>query len=104
MALRWDLKPLFKNARPDDFEYRFTRRSLISGIVAVGALVVGTWGLPYWQFLIIAVAVIAAFDAGDMAVPFEDDEIFEEVEPADDPDADRPLTAREKLYRPVEER
>jgi len=103
MALRWDLKPVFPNASPDSDAARITRRSVISGALAIGAFIfVASLDLPYWQTILIGLGLVAAFDAGDMAVPFEDDgEIFEEVE---DPDADRPLSAREKLYRPVEER
>lgn len=99
MALRWDLKPLFKNAKPGSDAGNWTRRSAISATLAVGGLMVGTLNIQWWQFLIIAVAMIFAFDAGDMRFPFDD-----EPEYADDPDADRPLTRRELLYRPESER
>lgn len=95
MALRWDLKPLFKNAKPGTDADMWTRRSAISSTLAFTGLMVGTMSVHWWQFLIIAVAMVFAFDAGDMRFPFSDD---------DDPDADRPLTRRELLYRPESER
>jgi len=103
MALRWDLRPVFPNAPEDSDAARITRRTVISGTVALTALItVSAIGVPWYVYLIVVVGMVAAFDSADHAVPFEGDgELFEEVE---DPDADRPLTAREKLYRPVEER
>lgn len=95
MAIRWDLKPVFPNAREGSELATITRRTVISGALASTVLViVASWGLPLWQYLVIAFGLAAAFDAGDMRVPFEDDE------PVEDPDADRPLSRRELLYRP----
>lgn len=86
MALRWDLKPVFPNAPEDSDLATITRRTVISGAVATVALViVASWGLPLWQYLIVAVGIVAAFDAGDMRVPFEDDETFEIVETENGP-------------------
>ncbi len=95
MALRWDLKPVFPNAPEDSDRARITRRSVITGALALAAFVyVMTWDLPVWQTLIIGLAIVAAFDAGDMAVPFEDDE----SEALEDGTAE---TSRDRLYRPT---
>jgi len=101
MALRWDLRPVFPNAPEGSERETISRRTVISGTLATVALItVASWGLPYWQYAIIALGFIFAFDAGDTRVPFIDDEP-DEIE---DPDADRPLTRRELLYRPESER
>lgn len=74
MALRWDLRPIFKNAPADSERATITIRSVISGSLALAATIaVASWGLPLWQYAIIAAAIIFAFDAGDMRVPFEDE-------------------------------
>lgn len=74
MALRWDLKRLFPNTSEDTFAGRITRHSAISGGIAFVALIVATWSLKDWRGFVVALAVIAAFNAGEMNVPFEDDE------------------------------
>lgn len=74
MALRWDQKPMFPGKLPDTFAGRITRHSAISGVIAFAALVVATWSLQDWRGFAVVLAVLAAFNAGEMNVPFEDDE------------------------------
>lgn len=74
MALRWDLKPLFPGKSEDTFVGRITRHSAISGGVAFVALVAGTWQITTWEAMAVVIAVLAAYNAGEMNVPFDDDD------------------------------
>jgi hypothetical protein len=82
MALRWDLRPAFPNAPADSERATITRRTVISGALAMAVFaIVVSWGLPTWQTFVIGFGLVMAFDSGDMRVPFEDDEeLFEEIE------------------------
>lgn len=91
MALRWDLRRVAPNLSPDTFPGRITYRSLISAVLAVGGLgVIIVQPIPDWIKLVAALAMVAAFDAGDMAVPFEDED-----EPED------PKTVGEHVVRTI---
>jgi hypothetical protein len=73
MALRWDLKPLFRNAPEDSERALWSRRTVISAAAAAVVLTaVATWDVPAWQFFTVVIAVVLAFDAGDHRVPFDD--------------------------------
>lgn len=86
MSVRWDLRPVFKNAEENSDMRNWTRRSVISGIVALVAFGIATWDVEIWQFLIMGFALVAAFDAGDMRFPFEDDGGEDFDDPRSDPD------------------
>lgn len=93
MSIRWDLKPVFKNADEDSELALWTRRSVISATVGIIAFGIASWNVDVWQFLIMAVAFVAAFDAGDMRNPYEDDE--DEIK-----DDGTIVTPHDKMYRP----
>lgn len=74
MALRWDLKPVFKNADPDGELILFTRRTIMSGTLALVGFGIITRNFEFWEYLIAFATVALAFDAGDMRTVFQDDE------------------------------
>lgn len=102
MSIRWDLKPLFKNAEEGSDMANWTRRSAISGTVALVAFGIASWNVEIWQMLIMVVVLVAAFDAGDMRFPFDDDEAesAEEIEMYEAHADGTVITPHDRMYRP----
>jgi hypothetical protein len=93
MSIRWDLKPVFKNADEDSEAALWTRRSLITGIVALIGFGFVTWNMGILQMLMVGVVMIAAFDCGDHRFPYDDDE--DEIK-----EDGTIVTPHDKMYRP----
>lgn len=73
MALRWDLKPAFPNAREGSPLEFWTIRSVISISTAFVGWIAVTWSMDYWTTVLIGFVLVIAFDAGDTRQPFEDE-------------------------------